>query len=306
MGWRLALALIFVMLLNASCYPLITIGLKSAPHLSFATLRAFIAGLALALVAALLRCPVPRALTTWLGLGAIGLGTTSLGYLGMFHAAEFVSPGLATVIGNSQPLIAAILAHVFLRERLRLVQHLGLSLGFLGIIVISLPQLAGSSGGARFAVGFAYIIFAAGGGAVGNVVMKALGGRVDPLVAMAAQSFFGAIPLAAAAALREQPLAITWSSTFIVSLLGLALLTTALTNWLWFTLLGRVALSRANAFTFLTPFIGFSLGVAFFGEHTRIAAIAGLSLTAAGIGLVERAPLADRRKPAAGVDAPRP
>lgn len=291
---RHLVALVFVAFLNALCYPLITVGLGYAPHLSFATLRALVAGSALALLAALLGRPMPRGLRTWFGLAAIGLGTTSLGYVGMFHAAEFVSPGLATVIANSQPLIAAILAHFFLCERLRPKQRLGLLLGFLGIIIISLPQLGGG-GRTGFTLGLAYVILAASGVAFGNVLMKAFGGRVDPLVAMAAQSLFGAIPLAAAALLREQPSAIAWSPAFMVSLLGLALFGTALGYWLWFTLLGRIPLSRANAFTFLTPFIGFAMGVAFFGERPGLAAIIGLSLAAVGIVLVERGGLQPAR-----------
>lgn len=280
-------ALVVVMFLFALCYPLITLGLDFSPHLSFAALRALVAGAALALVAWLLRCPVPRSLRAWAALTAIGFGTTSLGFLGMFHAAEFVSPGLATVITNGQPLIAAILAHLFLRERLRPAQRLGLLLGFLGIIVISLPQL-GDPTRTGLALGVAYVILAACGVAVGNVLMKALGGRLDPLVAMAAQTLLGAVPLAVAAVLREQPSAIVWSLTFIASLLGLALFGTALAYWLWFTLLERVPLSRANAFTFLTPFIGFALGVAFFGERPGVSAFIGLLLAAAGVLLVAR------------------
>ncbi len=281
------LFLVLVMVLWASCYPLITLGLRFAPPFSFAALRALAAGVALALIAALFRRPVPRRARTWLALAGIGLGTTSLGFLGMFHAAEFVSPGLATVIANSQPLIAAVLAHVFLRERLRPLQHLGLFLGFLGVVVISLPQLGGA-GRAGFLIGLAYIILAASGVASGNVVMKALSDQVDPLVAVAVQYIFGTIPLAVAALLVEQPSAITWSPSFIASLLGLALLGSAFVYWLWFTLLERIPLSHANSFTFLTPFIGFAIGVAFFGERPSLAVAIGLLLAAAGIVLVER------------------
>lgn len=283
---RDAILLVSVAVLWASCYPLITIGLRFAPPFSFAALRALVAGVALALIAALLRRPVPRRIRTWLALAAIGLGTTTLGFLGMFHAAEFVSPGLATVIANSQPLIAAILAHLFLRERLRGLQRLGLLLGFLGVVVISLPQFGG--GRSSFLAGLAYIIVAAIGVASGNVGMKALSDRVDPLVAVAAQYLFGAIPLMVAALLREQPSTITWSPSFIASFLGLALPGSALVYWLWFTLLERIPLSRANAFTFLTPFLGLAFGVAFFGERPGFAAVIGLFLAAAGIILVER------------------
>lgn len=282
------LLLLLVSVLWASCYPLITVGLRFAPPFSFAALRAPAAGLALALIAALLRRPVPRRMRTWLALAATGFGTTSLGFLGMFHAAEFVSPGLATVIASSQPLIAAILAHFFLHERLQGLQRIGLLLGFLGVVVISLPQLGGG-GRAGFLIGLAYIILAASGVASGNVLMKALSDQVDPLVAVAAQYLFGTIPLAVVALLREQPSAITWSAEFIASFLGLALFGSAFVYWLWFTLLERIPLSRANAFTFLTPFIGFAFGLAFFGEQLSLAAIMGLLLAVIGIVLVERA-----------------
>ena len=82
--------------------------------------------------------------------------------------------------------------------------------------------------------------------------MKAVANRVDPLVAMAAQLLFGALPLGLLATLREQPSAILWTPGFVASPLGLALPGTALAYWLWFATLERVPLSRANAFTFLT------------------------------------------------------
>jgi drug/metabolite transporter (DMT)-like permease len=280
-------ALLIVVLLNAACYPLITAGYAYAPLLSFATLRALVAGLALALLAVLLRCPFPHGLRAWSVLGAIGASTTSLGYLGMFHAAEFVSPGLATVIANSQPLLAALLAQLFLRERLSITQHLGLLLAFAGIVAISAQQLT-IDRGAGFAIGLTYIILAASGLAIGNVLMKSLGNRADPLVAMATQLLLGSIPLGFAAVLRGQPLAIIWTPRFVASLLGLALPGTALAYWLWFAALERVPLSRANAFTFLTPFVGLLLGIAFFGERPGAVILAGLLLTSAGVALVER------------------
>ena len=286
-----AAVLVFIAFLNALCFPLITVGLPFAPHLSFAFLRALVAGSALALTAALLRRPMPRGLAAWSCLAGVGLGTTSLGFIGMFHASEFVSPGLATVIANSQPLIAALLARVALGEQLRPLQRAGLLLGFVGILVISLPRL-GSGLHPGFGPGFAYLILAAAGVAGGNVTMKALGGRIDPLVAMAAQLLIGAVPLALGAALSDQPWAIDWTPSFIASLLGLSLPGTALVYWLWFSALAQVSLSRANSYTFLAPFIGFGIAVAFFGEPLSLSAIMGLSVSAAGIVMIEwpRAP----------------
>lgn len=279
--------LLAVSLLWALCYPLIAVGVRFAPPLAFAALRALIAGVALVVLALVLGRPVPRDMRTWAMLSAIGLGTTSLGFFGMFDASGYASPGLATVIANGQPLLAAVLAHFTLAERLGPMQRLGLLLGFFGIVVISLPQFDNQTR-ASFAVGVAYIVFAAGGVAIGNILMKALGRGVDALVATGAQTLIGALPLSIGALVIERPATIVWSPIFLMSLFALALFGTALAYWLWFALLARVPFTRANAFTFVTPIAGFAIGVGFFGERLGIAALIGLPLTAVGIILVER------------------
>ena len=284
---RTTLALLLVAALNGLCYPLIVAGQRFAPLFSFAALRAAVAGLALALLAVLLRRPAPTKVRIWAVLAIVGLASTSLGYLGMFYGAEFLSPGLATIIGASQPLIAALLGGIVLRERLGPSRGAGLLLGFAGIVLISAPQLTNDLR-SSFAAGLGYITIASIGLAVGNVLMKSISGRVDPLVAMAAQLLFGAVPLGIVAVLGRQLSAIQWTSQFLISLLGLALLGTALGYWLWFSVLARVPLNRANAFNFLTPLIGVALGVAFFAERPGPIGIAGLAVTAVGVALTQR------------------
>ena len=279
-------ALLGVMILWAACYPLIALGRPFAPPLLFAALRALVAGAALALLAGLLRRPLPRDLRVWGALAAVGVAITTFGFLGMFNAEPSVPPGLATVIAGMQPLIAAVLAYFVLGERLGRWQRLGLVLGFLGIVVISVPHLD-DAGRAGFAWGVAYIGLAALGVAAGNVLITRLSGQVDMLVAMAAQTLFGAVPLGVVAMLRERPAAIIWSPTFVVSLLVLALFGTAAAYWLWFILLERVPFSRANAFSFLVPFIGFALGAAYFNERASVPALSGLAMTAIGILLIQ-------------------
>jgi drug/metabolite transporter (DMT)-like permease len=48
----------------------------------------------------------------------------------MLHASEFLSPGIATVITNTQALMAAILATLVLKERIDRYGKTGLWLGF--------------------------------------------------------------------------------------------------------------------------------------------------------------------------------
>jgi drug/metabolite transporter (DMT)-like permease len=130
--------LIVVMVLWAVCFPLITVGIAYAPHLTFAAMRGTIAGVALLLVAVALQRPVPRSIRIWGMLALVGLGATTLGFFGMFHAAEFVSPGIATVIANTQPLLAAVPAQIFLRERLDRRGKAALILGFAGVLLLTI------------------------------------------------------------------------------------------------------------------------------------------------------------------------
>jgi drug/metabolite transporter (DMT)-like permease len=284
---KVVLQIMFVMVLWAICFPLITVGITWAPHLSFAALRAFIAGAALLVLALVLRRPLPRGRRVWGLLMLAGLGATSLGFLGMFHAAEFLSPGIATVIANTQPLMAAVLAQMFLSERLGIHGKTGLAIGFVGILLITLPQLTSGIAG-NFPLGFAYIVLTALGVSVSNVVLKRLAGEVDALMAVGIQLVLGGIPLAVAAFAFEQPSEVTWSLEFIWILLSLSLFGSALVYWLWFSVLEKIELNRANAFSFLVPVLGLMIAAAFFGERIGWMALAGIALTILGVGLVNR------------------
>lgn len=275
------------MLLWAACYPLITAGIAFAPHLTFAALRAILAGSTLTAVALAQRRPLPRGRRTWVAVAVIGMGATSLGFLGMFHAAEFVSPGIATVIANTQPLLAAFLASAVLDERLTRYGKAGLALGFVGILIIASPELV-SGGRENYILGIAYIILAALGITVSNVMIKGIAGKVDAVMAMGLQLLIGSVPLILAAWATEEPLAVRWTFTFVWVLIVLSLFGSALVYWLWVSVLKTAPLNRANAFSFLIPVFGLTMGVLFYAETLGWPELVGISLTVLGVGLVTR------------------
>jgi drug/metabolite transporter (DMT)-like permease len=100
------------------------------------------------------------------------------------------------------------------------------------------------------------------------------------------QLHIGAVPLAFIAVLTEDSLAISWTRDFIASLIGLSLFGTALAFWLWQRALNMMDLSRANAFSFLVPFIGILLGALFFEEVITPQALIGAAIAVLGIRLV--------------------
>ncbi|WP_246040508.1 EamA family transporter [Roseovarius arcticus] len=80
-------------------------------------------------------------------------------------------------------------------------------------------------------------------------------------MAMGLQLLIGSVPLAVLAGMTEDPAAIQWSFTFVVVLLTLALLGSALVYVLWMSVLTEVPLNQANAFSFLAPIFGLIIGV---------------------------------------------
>lgn len=273
------------MVLWATCFPLITIGLDLAPHLAFASMRAALAGVCLLAFGVVTRRPIPRTGRSWVLVIVIAIGATSFGFFGMFHAAEFISPGLATVVANMQPLLAATMAYAILGERLSLIGRFGLLVGFAGIVVIAWPGLA-YGGVPGYAAGIAYVSLAAAGVAVGNLAIARLAAQADAIMAMAFQLLIGAVPLAAVSILTEDVSTVTWSGEFILVLWSLSVLGTSLPFLLWFEALAVTDLSRANAFTFLVPIFGLVIGAAVFEERLEWAHALGVTLLA-GLLLVQ-------------------
>jgi drug/metabolite transporter (DMT)-like permease len=167
----------------------------------------------------------------------------------MFHASEFLSPGIATVITNTQPLMAAILAALVLKERIDRYCKTGLWPGFSGILLIASPWHM-STANDSYGLGIS----------ISNVLISKLAGRVDALSAMGWQLIIGSVFLGMIALVTEDVAAVTWNSQFILVLVGLALPGTALACWLWFVILGQMKLTRANVFSFLVPVFGLTMG----------------------------------------------
>lgn len=285
MSIRDVLLMVLVAFLWAICFPLIQVGLGAAPPLVFAATRAALAGILVLLLAVFSGRPWPRGFFNLGLIAAIGLSFTGLGFGGMFLGGGEISPGLATVLANTQPLIAAVLAVIVLSERITPRIGTGLLLGFVGVLVMSLPGLSGPDHDAGMRA-FLWLTLGAVGTAVGNVLLKVLAGRADVLMVTGLQLCIGAAALAVGAQALGEDWDIAWTARFIASIVGLAVFGTALMNALWYYLLSRASLNRLNTFTFLTPVFGLLLGGLFFEERFGSIQVVGIIVTVVGIHLV--------------------
>tara|TARA_R110002072_G_scaffold64203_1_gene159155 strand:+ start:133288 stop:134193 length:906 start_codon:yes stop_codon:yes gene_type:complete len=274
--------IIFVTLAWAACFPLIELGHRAAPPLKFAAIRSLMAGLSIVLPLLFLKRLRILDLSLWKGSFFIAITYTVLGFGGMFLADGRVPSGIATVLTNTQPLITAVLAYFFLSEKLNKRSILGLSISFLGILFIASQSFSINSLSSSF-IGFLFILLGAFGTGAGNVFMKKLVLRHDPLTLTGLQYIIGSIILFPLSYFVETHAPINWHPSFFWSLVILAIPGTAMATVFWIYLLKKIDLVKLNMFTFLTPAFGLIIGHLLFNEKYFYNDVLGIILILVGI-----------------------
>jgi drug/metabolite transporter (DMT)-like permease len=276
--------MVFVAFLWALCFPLIKVGLAGGTSpLLFGALRTAIASFALFGVAIHRKEAVSEASKHKALLLAIGL-MAFFGYFGMVLGGSSVNPGLASVVSNTNPLIASVLAPIFLSESLNLRKIAGLLMGFLGVIFISVPASTGDISNSL--TGIALLLVGAFGAAAGNVLLKKIANSNFPISVLAIQFVCASVLLFLATLLIENPLSLKWGWGFSVSLFTLSIGGTALADIIWLNLLKKNSLSKLNVFIFLTPAFSLVMGVIFFREKVGVWELFGMGAIIAGVFLI--------------------
>ena len=270
-------------LVAAFCYTAIKAGLEYSPPIRFASLRTLIGGISLILLLIVLRKPVlpRRDLIKW--IIPVGLVSTTITFGFMFSSPEFTGAGIASVLGNSQPLTIIVLAALFLGEKITMVKIIALVLGMVGIIFISAQAFIGENPyaflGAMLATGTSL------GAAVTAVLLKRLKPGTDLISFTGWQLIAGSLPLLAGSYFFESDSIITWSGFFIGLVIFLGLIGTALTEIIWFWLLQKYDASRLSLYLFLIPVFGLLIAFIAFGETLKIFEVIGIIIVISAIGL---------------------
>ena len=276
------------MLLWAMCFPLISISQTYAPIMLTATLRAIIAGGFLIFFAGLLRRPIPNTTRSYAYLSAIAFFATSVGFWGMFYAGRLISPGLATVLTNTQPLIAGLLGWCILNERVGKQSLVAYAVGFLGIVVISGDSIYSSD--PQSLSGITYVVIGATSIAISNVLLKTIASHVDVLYAMGLQLLLGALPLLLLVLLQAPMTIQCCDIKYLWLIVLMAVPGTALPFAIWFWLMEKAPLYQLNVYSFLTPIFGLYFGYMFFSESLSFAQWLGVILVIFAIPLASISP----------------
>ncbi len=225
----------------------------------------------------------PRRLVARLALiGVVGISL----YQGCLTFGEQMVPaGTASFIVAAAPVFTALLAALWLAERLSRRTLLGLAVSMLGVAVISF-----GSGSAAFHQRALLIVAAAIATAVFFVAQKPLLGQYPALAVTAWVTWAGTLPLLVfapglAANVAHAPPAAVWSVVY------LGVLPAAVAYVLWAHALQRAPAGQVSTWLYLNPFLATAIGWVWLGEVPAWTALAGGVVAVAGVVLVNWRPV---------------
>ncbi|WP_142827967.1 DMT family transporter [Planococcus soli] len=264
--------------LMGSSFVVAKIGLIYLSPLLLAGIRFTIAGSIMIVFVLLFKRKHPKTPVEWGKMVLIGAVQTA-GVMGaIFLSLRTITSGESAILTFMNPLLVVIFGTLALGMRYRLIQWIGVIIGFLGVFVTMGSQL-GIGIGTLF--GFSSAVF----WAVGTLLIKRWGVSIDMWVLTAYQMLFGGLILLAGSAMLENAYFVV-NSTSISILLWLTIPASIVQFTIWFHLLQKGDSGKVSAFLFLAPFFGILSGWLVLGEEIGLPLLIGGSLIFAGIFLV--------------------
>lgn len=203
-----------------------------------------------------------------------GMLSSALPFALYSYAVTSISTGLSAILNATAPLFGALVAWLWLHERLDRNRLLGLALGFAGVSLLSWEKANFTAGGTGWAV-VACLGATLCYGMAANHAKRFLAG-VPPLV-NATGSQLGATVGLALPTLWFWP-AQTPSLQAWLAIVALAVFCSALAYILYFRLIARTGPAKAITVTFMIPLFAVFYGTTFLGE-----AVTGWMIVCGGV-----------------------
>jgi drug/metabolite transporter (DMT)-like permease len=281
MGTRDLGALLLLSALWGASFIYIRVAVPALGPFVLVELRVGLAAVALALCAALLG-RLPKLRGRWRQFALLGAVNVAIPF-SLISAAEInLTASLAAILNSTTVMFTALVAAVWMGDALTTRKVVGVVLGIVGVAVlvgwdpVVMNWAVVLSVGAMLAASLAY--------ALGSVYAKRTFVGSSPLAIAIGQLTAAAtlmLPLAAVSVPDERP-----STIVVLSVLGLALSSTAVAYMLYFRLIENVGPTSTSTVTLLVPLFGLLFGVVLLDEPVGLGTLAGLVLILSSVTLI--------------------
>jgi len=233
----------------------------------------------------------------WKWLLVLSLFEPFFYFLGEVNGMTMVTPTVGAVIVSTIPLIVPFAAYIFFRERLTMLNKIGLVISFAGVLMVVLTRSEGLSAQPKGIL----LMFVAVFSAVGyTMVVKRLISHYNPITITAYQSLCGLLMFLPLFVFLEIPDlqvdAISTSSLLAVLYLGMV------GSGICFIFLAigirELGASRANIFANLVPVVAAFLSFLLLKEPMPLLKIAGILVVIAGLFMTQKSEIKVKRAPA--------
>ena len=206
-------------------------------------------------------------------------------FLGEAYGLTLVTATIGAVIISTIPLIVPFAAYYFFRERLTLMNRIGLVISFGGVLMVILTKSKGISVDPKGIL----LLFAAVVSAVGyTMIVKKLIDDYNPITVTTYQSFYGLLMFLPLFLIMELPVPelqhVPTSSLLAVVYLGVFPAALAYVTWAY--ALSRSPASIVASFLYLSPVLATLIAWVWLREVPAVLSLAGGGLSLCGVVLV--------------------
>ncbi len=223
--------------------------------------------------------------THWRAIAVVGLFNSALPFVLFGIAALAINAGLSSIFNATAPLWGALVAWLWLHDKLSASRVLGLVIGFVGVVFLAWDEASFKSGehgvSAGFAIGACLLASLCYGFAANYTTHRLTG--VPPLV-VAAGSQAAATAMLLLPALWFAPQTMPGAAAW-VSVVVLAVLCTAVAYLLYFRLIAHVGAPRTISVTYLIPVFAALWGALWLREEITLPMAAGCAVILVGTAL---------------------
>ncbi|ALC88141.1 hypothetical protein AM499_08130 [Bacillus sp. FJAT-22090] len=275
------MALLVLILVWGASWPIYKLALPYTPPLLFSGMRATIGGVLLG-VLLLKRIDKINWRENWKLYCISALFNTTLFFGIQTVGLNYLPGGLFSILVYFQPVLLGLFAWIWLGEFMTPVKIIGLLIGFLGILMVSLDGLTFHVS----IIGVVLGIVTAICWAFGVIYVKSIRDRVDAYWMVSLQCIIGGAVLLGTGTYFESWSEIQWNSTYIFGLSYGAIFGIPISYIIYYKLINEGEASKVGSYTFLVPIIAVFIGAVFLDEPITYLLIIGLIMVGASIFIV--------------------